>query len=130
MQVSRGRVGMGSVVWDDTFEGSVWADPIVWDPPRLRVATVHFAPCSRTYWHHHDGGQVLHITGGRGFVCAEGEDPVEVREGDTVWTAPGERHWHGAGVDSFLVHRAYSIGETHWLDRVADGLYPEKGDQR
>lgn len=49
-----------------------------------------------TNWHSHPCGQLLFVLDGVGFVQREGGDPLEIRAGDAVWFAPGERHWHGA----------------------------------
>ena len=35
-----------------------------------------------------------------------GEDIQEIRAGDTIYTAPGEWHWHGAAPDHFMTHLA------------------------
>lgn len=86
----------------------------------VTMNTVYFAPGSRTYWHKHEAGQVIHVSSGEGFVAERGKVPVRVRKGDTVWTPPGEEHWHGAGQESFLVHVAVSIGKTEWLGEAGD----------
>ena len=52
----------------------------------------------------HERGQLLQITSGYGFVCKEGEAPLRVRAGDTVWIAPNERHWHGATSRTLMTH--------------------------
>jgi quercetin dioxygenase-like cupin family protein len=43
---------------------------------------------------------------------------VKIQQGDTVWTPPGTEHWHGSDNESFLVHLAFSIGTTEWLEEV------------
>jgi quercetin dioxygenase-like cupin family protein len=54
----------------------------------------------------------------------------EIRAGDTVWIAPGEKHWHGAGPDTNMVHIALqeSLDGTHvtWLEHVTDEQYNAK----
>jgi len=49
-----------------------------------------------THWHRHPRGQVLIVVDGVGQVQRDGGDICEIRAGDCVWIAPGERHWHGA----------------------------------
>ncbi|WP_414507194.1 cupin domain-containing protein [Streptomyces sp. NEAU-L66] len=90
------------------FTGSVWLDEIAAPPApsRLRMFSVHFAPGAHTAWHTHPHGQVLHITEGSGLVQRAGGPVEPVRAGDTVWIAPGERHWHGAAPDTFMTHLA------------------------
>ncbi|MGH3342794.1 MAG: cupin domain-containing protein [Carbonactinosporaceae bacterium] len=102
-----------------TFTGEVWADPVS-AADGVNVLSVLFLPSSRTHWHAHERGQVLHVTAGRGLVCRDGEAPQEIGVGDTVWVPPGERHWHGASSSGYLVHLAVSLGETEWLGPVSD----------
>ncbi|WP_431774451.1 (R)-mandelonitrile lyase [Streptomyces cucumeris] len=115
----------------DRFTGSVWLDEIAApaEPSRLRLYSVHFAPGSRTAWHRHPHGQVLHVTEGRGLVQCEGGPVEEIRAGDTVWIEPGERHWHGGGPHTFMTHLA--LVETAadgtaavWDELVDDTTYP------
>jgi quercetin dioxygenase-like cupin family protein len=118
----RGNSDSGSRQRSDTFTGEVWADPVV-APDGVTVATIFFAAGARTYWHHHERGQILQVLAGRGWVCSEGEDPVLLRAGDTVWVPPGERHWHGAAAESFMTHTAISLGLTSWHDEVEQSAY-------
>lgn len=105
-----------------TFSGTVWGDPVS-AQDGVRVNTVYFEPGGRTYWHSHEGGQVLHVTSGSGWVAARGERARPVRAGDVVWAPPGEEHWHGASDDSILVHVAVSLGTAQWLGEVTDEEY-------
>lgn len=88
----------------------------------VTINTVNFSPGARTFWHHHEDGQILQVLAGRGLVAADGEVHV-IRAGDTVWCPPGESHWHGAAPDSFMVHTAISLGTTVWSDEVDDEEY-------
>jgi quercetin dioxygenase-like cupin family protein len=45
------------------------------------------------------------------------------RAGDAVTTAPGEWHWHGAALGTFMVHLAVSDGVTEWAEQVTDDEY-------
>jgi hypothetical protein len=45
------------------------------------------------------------------------------RAGDTVTSAPGEWHWHGAAPGTFIVHLAVSDGTTEWAEHVTDDEY-------
>jgi quercetin dioxygenase-like cupin family protein len=82
----------------DWFTGTVWQDPIIEAPApaRIRAARVTFAPGARTHWHTHPLGQTLHVVAGCGLVQSWGGPIRDIRPGDTVWFAPGEKHWHGA----------------------------------
>lgn len=43
--------------------------------------------------------------------------------GDTVTTAPGEWHWHGATPGAFMVHLAVTDGTAEWGRQVTDEEY-------
>ena len=92
----------------EMFTGDVYFDVIAKgeEPSRMRVNTVRFAPCARTAWHTHACGQTLHVTDGIGLVQSRGGDVVVMRPGDTVYTPPGEWHWHGAAPTHFMTHLA------------------------
>ena len=51
----------------------------------------------------------------------------EIRPGDVVWIAPGEKHWHGAAPSTSMTHIAIqeklngSVGD--WLEAVSDEQY-------
>lgn len=97
----------------------------------MRVNTVRFAPCARTAWHTHAVGQTLHVTEGVGLVQSRGGQLIVMRPGDTVYTPPGEWHWHGATPDRFMTHLAMWEGpapdsgqpETEWGEHVTDDEY-------
>lgn len=113
-----------------TFTGLVWADPVLQQSDGVNVNNVFFSPGARTFWHRHEGGQVLHVTGGEGWVCARGEEAGRVRSGDIVWTPPGEQHWHGAADTHYLLHLAVSLGVTAWDEEVADDDHRVRGAAR
>jgi len=87
------------------------------------INTVTFNPGARTYWHSHTDGQILEVLAGRGLVQSEGGPVVSIGAGDTVWVPAGERHWHGAAPDSFMIHTAISLGPTAWEHEVTDSEY-------
>ena len=115
--------GAPSELRSATFTGLVYADPVLANPGEVTVARVFFAPAARTFWHWHERGQLLYVVSGRGLICADGGLPQELEVGDTVWAPPGERHWHGGGPDTVLLHLAASLGTTNWLDAVSDAEY-------
>lgn len=104
----------------DTFTGTVWADPVLPATDGAAVNNVFFSPGARTDWHYHENGQFLVVTAGRGLICTQGGEPYEIAVGDMIWVPAGERHWHGAGGASYLLHLAVSLGTTGWLDPVTD----------
>jgi len=113
----------------DYFSGTVWLDRIVEAPApaRVRVLRVTFVPGARTAWHTHPLGQTLHVLYGTGLFQTEGQPGVVIRPGDTVWIAPGEKHWHGAGPATTMAHLAVQeggeAGETNWMKKVSDADY-------
>ena len=111
-----------------TFSGTVWAQPVASGSDGVTIALINFSPCARTYWHHHERGQILHVTAGVGRICTAGEQPRLLRAGDVVWVPPGERHWHGAAPNSFMSHLAISLGTTAWSDEVAETDYTATPD--
>lgn len=111
------------------FTGAVWMDASPAGPsPDASVFRVFFEPGARTNWHTHPEGQILFVLTGTCRVAREGAPPVEVGAGGVVYFAPGEKHWHGADPDSYMVHAAVSpaadsTGGTDWLEPVTDGQY-------
>ena len=104
--------GKGPADW---FTGTVRIDPIMAPPEPARVvgAGVTFEPGARTAWHTHPLGQTLIVTGGCGWVQRWGEPRQEIRPGDVVWFAPGEKHWHGATATTAMTHIAILSNFRH-----------------
>lgn len=111
------------------FTGAVRQDPIIEvpAPARIRAVTVTFEPGARTAWHTHPLGQTLVVTSGCGWAQTWGEPVQEIREGDVVWFAPGEKHWHGATATTAMTHIAIQEaldGKTaEWMEHVTDAQY-------
>ncbi len=116
----------------NSFTGTVWQNPIIEAPApaRIRGAWVRFEPRARTAWHTHPLGQTLHVVSGIGRVQLWGGPIREIRPGDTVWIAPEEKHWHGAGPETDMVHIALQehLDGKHvtWLEHVTDEQYNGK----
>ena len=113
----------------DYFTGTVWQDPIIEAPApaQVRAVSVSFEPGARTAWHTHPLGQTLKIVSGVGRVQAWGEPVREVRAGDVVFFAPGEKHWHGASPGVAMVHIAIQEAKdgkhVDWMEHVSDDQY-------
>jgi len=111
------------------FTGTVRVDPLFRTsaPARTVGASVTFEPGARTAWHTHPLGQTLIVIAGCGRVQRWGDPIEEIRPGDVVWFAPGEKHWHGAAATTAMTHIA--IQEQHegktvdWLEAVSDEQY-------
>ena len=118
--------GPGPAEW---FTGAVRIDPLFHapDPARAAGASVTFEPGARTVWHTHPLGQTLVVTAGLGRVQRWGGPVEEIRPGDVVWFAPGEKHWHGAGPATAVTHIAIQErldGKmVDWMEPVSDDQY-------
>jgi quercetin dioxygenase-like cupin family protein len=114
---------------DSYFTGRVLQTPIIEaeEPARLRALTVAFEPGARTAWHTHPLGQTLYVVSGAGRVQCWGEPIREIKAGDVVFFAPGEKHWHGAGPTTAMTHIAMQEGldgkSVDWLEKVSDEQY-------
>jgi len=114
------------------FTGTVWQDPIIEAPApaRVRAVRVSFEPGARTAWHTHPLGQTLFVIAGCGRAQSRGGPIREIRAGDTVWFAPGEKHWHGAAPNTAMVHIAMQEAvdgkAVEWLEHVTDEEYGGK----
>ena len=113
----------------EQFAGDVWVDMIVAPHEAGQHATaalVRFAPGARTAWHSHEKGQYLHVTAGIARFGTRDGEIIEVHAGQTLYTAPGEEHFHSAPEDGFMEHIAFlELGEdpsvaTTWKEHVTD----------
>ena len=120
--------GKGPVDW---FTGTVRIDPLFQapDPARVSGASVRFEPSARTAWHTHTLGQTLIVTAGRGLAQRLGGPIEEIRPGDVIWIAPGEKHWHGAAPTTAMTHIAiqeHLDGKVvDWMEKVSDEQYQQ-----
>ena len=126
----------------DWFTGTVRIDPLFEAPPpsqdsgvagepaRVRCASVTFEPGARTAWHTHPLGQTLIVTAGCGRAQCWGGPIEEIRPGDVIWFAPGEKHWHGASPTSAMTHIAIQEAlegqAVQWMEKVSDQQYREE----
>ena len=119
-----------------SFTGNVRIDPLfeAGDPARVLVARVTFEPGARTAWHTHPLGQILIVTAGCGRVQRAGGPVEEIRPGDVVWFAPGEKHWHGAAPTTAMTHIAVQerVGTSaaEWMEKVSDEQYASRPASR
>ncbi|MCJ2875067.1 quercetin dioxygenase-like cupin family protein [Agrobacterium pusense] len=116
----------GPAAW---FTGTVRIDPLFnpFDAERVQGAQVTFEPGARTAWHTHPLGQTLIVVSGLGRAQRDGGPVEEIRPGDIVWFAPGEKHWHGAAPDVAMTHIALQEVKdgkvVDWLEQVTDDEY-------
>ena len=114
----------------DYFTGTVRIDPLfnAPDPARAVGASVSFEPGARSAWHGHPCGQTLIVTAGLGWTQCWGEAKEEIRPGDVVWFAPGEK-WVASANSDLRVGGSYEVsmagqtreGETSCGNSTATG---------
>ena len=113
----------------DWFTGTVRIDPLFQAKKSARAAgnSVTFEPGARTAWHTHPLGQTLIVTAGCGRVQHWGGPIEEIRPGDVIQFAPGEKHWHGATATTAMTHIAIQeqlAGKAvDWMEKVSDEQY-------
>ncbi|WP_270997021.1 cupin domain-containing protein [Listeria seeligeri] len=107
------------------FVGQSYLKTLVADSAiNVGVGNVTFEPGCRNNWHiHHDGFQILLVTGGEGWYQEEGKAAQFLQAGDVVVTHDGIKHWHGATNDSWFEHIAITAGTPEWLEAVSDADY-------
>lgn len=107
------------------FVGQSYLKTLVADSAiNVGVGNVTFEPGCRNNWHiHHDGFQILLVTGGEGWYQEEGKAAQFLQAGDVVVTHDGIKHWHGATNDSWFEHIAITAGIPEWLEAVSDADY-------
>lgn len=89
----------------------------------VSIGNVTFAPATINHWHiHHKGGQILLVTGGRGYYQEWGKPAQELHPGDVLSIPPEVKHWHGAAKNSWFQHLAVEVPApgafNEWLEAV------------
>ena len=129
MEITKSGSQASSQGSTDWFTGTVTVQPLfqAQDPARAIGATVTFEPGARTAWHTHPLGQTLIVIDGCGLAQCEGEAIEEIRRGDVIWFAPGEKHWHGATASTAMTHIAIQEQldgkAVEWMEKVSDEQY-------
>jgi quercetin dioxygenase-like cupin family protein len=95
---------IGDKLESDNFKGTVWLNRLTPASSACPIGNVTFEPGCRNNWHRHAGGQILLVTGGRGYFQEWGKTAQELHAGDVVNILPDVKHWHGAAKDSWFVH--------------------------
>jgi quercetin dioxygenase-like cupin family protein len=116
----------------EQFAGDVWLDMIAvpHEPDqRMTVAVVRFAPGARTAWHSHARGQYLRVTQGVARFGDRDGNVLELHPGQTLYTPPGQDHWHASAPGCFMEHLAmFEAGDdpaasTTWKEHITDDEY-------
>lgn len=114
---------------EEYFTGHVRIDMLFQPtgPSRVSAALVTFEPGARTVWHTHPLGQHLIVTAGCGWVQCWGGKKREIRPGDVISCACGEKHWHGAtattGMSHIAVQELLDGKAVDWMEKVTDEQY-------
>lgn len=118
-------VGEKNTAFAQYFIGQSYLQGLVADLDiNVGVANVTFEPGCRNNWHiHHDGFQLLLVTGGEGWYQEDGKEAQFLKAGDVIVTHDGVKHWHGATKDSWFEHIAITAGTPEWLEPVNDEWY-------
>lgn len=83
-----------------------------------------FDPGAISHWHSHPRGQFLYVLSGLGRAQRVDGTVEELRAGDAIWFAPGEKHWHGAAPDSPFSYLSIQPREG---GRFVDWMEPVEG---
>lgn len=122
-------VGQPNDAFAQYFIGQSYLCPIVTEG--VPVYNVTFEPGCRNNWHIHHaskgGGQILICVAGTGWYQEEGKAAQRLSAGDSVYIAPGVKHWHGAAADSWFSHLAIEVPgddtSNEWLEPVDNDHY-------
>ncbi|MDH4461934.1 MAG: MBL fold metallo-hydrolase [Flectobacillus sp.] len=92
-----------------------------------QIGNVTFEAGARTFWHSHEGGQILLVTDGIGYYQERGKVKQIIRKGDIIKCLPNVSHWHGASSETAMTHIALNTNTQKkivmWLDAVTDYEY-------
>ncbi|KRN28074.1 cupin domain protein [Lactobacillus selangorensis] len=118
-------IGGKNIAFQKNFIGLSYHNSLVKDPDiNVTVSNVSFEPSCRNNWHiHHNGYQILLVTGGEGWYQEWGKPAQKLHPGDVIVTHDGVKHWHGATKDSWMSHIAITAGTPEWLEPVSDEEY-------
>lgn len=108
------------------FTGTSYLQPL--SREGVAISNVTFEPGCRNFWHiHHQGGQILLVTEGRGWYQEWGKSAQQLKPGDVVNIPAGVKHWHGAAKNSWFAHLAVAVpaegASNEWLEEVSDEEY-------
>lgn len=120
------NIGEKNEKFADYFVGQSYLNMLTTE--LVPIGNVTFEPACRNNWHiHHEGGQILLVTGGEGYYQAWGSPAQKLKKGDVVSIPPEVKHWHGATKDSWFTHIAIEVPAdgawNEWLEEVTDEEY-------
>jgi quercetin dioxygenase-like cupin family protein len=93
------------------------------DASDVRAVRFQYEAGARSYWHSHDGAQVLLLEEGHGRAQVQGQKIQELVPGQPVLLPAGVPHWHGAAPDQGLTQIAVNVGGASFTRPVTDEEY-------
>jgi quercetin dioxygenase-like cupin family protein len=93
------------------------------DASNVRAVRFQYDAGARSYWHSHDGMQILVLEQGRGRMQVQGQPVQELVPSQPVLLAAGVAHWHGAAPEQGLTQIAVNVGGVTWGKPVTDQEY-------
>jgi quercetin dioxygenase-like cupin family protein len=93
------------------------------DAADVRAVRFQYDAGARSYWHTHDGAQVLVLERGRGRMQIQGQAIEELLPNQPVLLPAGIPHWHGAAPNEGLTQIAVNVGSLKWMAAVTDDEY-------
>lgn len=118
--------GDANTQFSQYFIGTSYLNTLVSENEIVNVSNVTFEPACRNNWHiHHDGYQILLVTGGEGWYQETGKPAQHLTTGDVIVTHAEIKHWHGATKDSWFEHIAITTGTPEWLEPVSNDDYEQ-----
>jgi quercetin dioxygenase-like cupin family protein len=93
------------------------------DASDIRSVRFQYEAGARSYWHSHEGIQVLLLEKGRGRMQIQGQPVREMTPGQPTFFPAGVPHWHGAAPDQGLTQISVSIGGAKFTSAVTDKEY-------
>jgi quercetin dioxygenase-like cupin family protein len=93
------------------------------DASDVRSVRFQYEPGARSYWHSHEGAQVLLLEEGRGRAQVQGQPLQELVPGRPVFLPAGVPHWHGAAPNQGLTQIAVNVGGATFTRPVTDDEY-------
>lgn len=120
------EIGDENRAYAQYFTGECYLNMLTTSP--MGIGNVTFAPGTINHWHiHHKGGQILLVSGGRGYYQEWGKPALELHAGDVVNIPAEVKHWHGAAKDSWFQHLAVEVpaqgASNEWLEAVDEEEY-------
>jgi quercetin dioxygenase-like cupin family protein len=89
----------------------------------LRTVRFQYDAGARSYWHVHDGIQLLLPEAGTLRYQLQGQKMRDVAAGQPVFLPPNVPHWHGATPDQGMTQISVSVGTVKWMAEVSSDEY-------